>query len=50
MTMFNLGAHGITVDEIRRNLPPSKLYEEAIRFDAKTPIADSGALVAYSGA
>jgi phosphoenolpyruvate carboxykinase (ATP) len=50
MTAFSLEEHGITVDEIRRNLAPSRLYEEAIRFDVKTRIADSGALVAYSGA
>lgn len=50
MTLFHLGEHGITVEDIRRNLPPSRLYEEAIRFDVKTRIADSGALVAYSGA
>jgi phosphoenolpyruvate carboxykinase (ATP) len=50
MTPFHLEAHGITVEDVRRNLPPSKLYEEAIRFDVKTRIADSGALVAYSGA
>ncbi len=50
MIPFHLEEHGITVEDIRRNLPPSKLYEEAIRFDVKTRIADSGALVAYSGA
>jgi phosphoenolpyruvate carboxykinase (ATP) len=50
MTPFQLEQHGITVEDIRRNLPPSRLYEEAIRFDVKTRIADSGALVAYSGA
>jgi phosphoenolpyruvate carboxykinase (ATP) len=50
MTPFHLEEHGITVEDIRRNLPPSRLYEEAIRFDVKTRIADSGALVAYSGA
>ncbi len=50
MRPFHLEEHGITVEDIRRNLPPSRLYEEAIRFDAKTRIADRGALVAYSGA
>jgi phosphoenolpyruvate carboxykinase (ATP) len=44
------GRHGITVEDVRRNLPPSRLYEEAIRHDPATRIADSGALVAYSGA
>jgi len=50
MTPFLLEDYGITVEDVRRNLPPSKLYEEAIRYDARTRIADSGALVAYSGA
>jgi len=50
MTPLLLEDYGIMVEDIRRNLPPSKLYEEAIRYDAKTRIADSGALVAYSGA
>ena len=44
-----LESHGITVADIRRNLVPSRLYEEAIRFDQETRIAESGALVAYSG-
>jgi len=33
-----------------RNLPPSSLYEHAIRFDGESAIAENGALVAYSGA
>ncbi len=49
MSQMDLKAYGITVADIRRNVPPSQLYEEAIRFDAGTRIADSGALVAYSG-
>ncbi|MBI3408815.1 MAG: phosphoenolpyruvate carboxykinase (ATP) [Planctomycetes bacterium] len=49
MAPFDLNSHGITVDDVRRNLTPSRLYEEGIRFDAGTRIADSGALVAYSG-
>ena len=49
MAAFNLSEHGISVAEVHRNLPPSRLYEEAIRFDPGTRIADSGALVAYSG-
>lgn len=47
---FSLQEQGITVLDVRRNLPPSKLYEEAIRHDHLTRIADTGALVAYSGA
>src|SRR4051812_48544312 len=47
---IDLKAHGVTVEDVRYNLTPSQLYEEAIRFDPATRIADSGALVAYSGA
>ncbi len=35
--------------DIRRNLSPAALYSEAIREDAKCDIADTGALIAYSG-
>src|SRR5438045_8953578 len=50
MPAFSLAEHGITVEDVRRNLPPSTLYEEAIRFDTATRLAANGALVAYSGA
>jgi phosphoenolpyruvate carboxykinase (ATP) len=50
MSTFNLTAHGINVTDVRRNLAPAKLYAEAIRDDAECAIADSGALIAYSGA
>ena len=46
---FNLEDHGITVAEIHRNLPPSALYEHAMRYEKGTNIAENGALVAYSG-
>ena len=46
---FSLADHGINVAVVHRNLPPSTLYEEAIRFERQTRIAQSGALVAYSG-
>jgi phosphoenolpyruvate carboxykinase (ATP) len=36
--------------EIYRNLPPSVLYEHAIRFEKDASIAENGALVACSGA
>ncbi len=49
MSRFDLSAHGVTVADVRRNLVPARLYEEAVRFDASTRIADNGALVAYSG-
>ena len=48
-TTFDLTGHGLTVAEVHRNLPPSSLYEHAIRFEKDASIADNGALVAYSG-
>jgi phosphoenolpyruvate carboxykinase (ATP) len=50
MAEFNLVAHGITVEDVQRNLAPAKLYAEAIREEPDCAIADSGALIAYSGA
>jgi phosphoenolpyruvate carboxykinase (ATP) len=47
---FNLKAHGLIVPEVHRNLPPSALYEHAIRYEKDASIAENGALVAYSGA
>src|SRR5262245_50113142 len=49
MSSTDLRPHGITVRDVRRNLHPARLYEEGIRFDSGTCLADSGALVAYSG-
>ena len=46
-TAFDFLAHGLTVKEIHRNLPPSSLYEHAIRFEKDASIAENGALVAY---
>src|SRR6187551_2586176 len=46
---FNLQEYGISVAEIHHNLPPSSLYEHAIRYEKDSSIADNGALVAYSG-
>jgi phosphoenolpyruvate carboxykinase (ATP) len=48
-TGFSLADHDIHVKDVLRNLPPSILYEEAIKFEPATRIAGSGALVAYSG-
>ncbi len=45
----DLKPHGIQVEDTRRNLTPSQLYEEAIRHESGTRIANTGALVAYSG-
>ncbi len=47
---IDLKPYGITVENVPRNLSPAQLYEEAIRHDAGSSIAESGALVAYSGA
>jgi phosphoenolpyruvate carboxykinase (ATP) len=46
---FNLLDYDLTVAEVHRNLPPSQLYEHAIRYEKDASIAESGALVAYSG-
>src|SRR3954468_14385815 len=50
MEPFDLKQYDLTVSEIHRNLPPSALYEHAIRFEKDSGIAENGALVAYSGA
>jgi phosphoenolpyruvate carboxykinase (ATP) len=49
MNSLDLRQHELTVTEIHRNLPPSVLYEHAIRYDREATIAENGALVAYSG-
>ncbi|MFM8579648.1 MAG: phosphoenolpyruvate carboxykinase (ATP) [Planctomycetaceae bacterium] len=49
MRQIDLSRHGITVRDIRRNLPPAELYAEAIRDDPDCAIGDSGARIAYSG-
>src|SRR3954449_12534799 len=46
---FALNQHGLAVAEVHRNLPPSALYEHAIRYEKDASIAENGALVAYSG-
>jgi phosphoenolpyruvate carboxykinase (ATP) len=46
---FNLLHHGITVKTIHRNLVPAKLYEEAVRGERGSAIAENGALVVDSG-
>src|SRR6187549_2429255 len=50
MSAFNFQEHEITVGQVHRNLPVGALYEHAIRFEKDASIAQSGALVAYSGA
>ena len=49
MSNFDLSMHGLSAPTILRNADPSKLYEEAIRFEPGTTISDTGALIAYSG-
>ena len=49
MKSYSLTGMGITVADVQRNLTPSQLYEEAIRRESDSRIADSGALAAYSG-
>jgi phosphoenolpyruvate carboxykinase (ATP) len=49
MSTFDLKSHALTVDEVHHNLPPSALYEHAIRYEKDASIAENGALVAYSG-
>ena len=46
---FSLSRHGITVNDICRNISPGSLYEEAIRHEPGTSISDTGCLIAYSG-
>jgi len=50
MKPFSLAEHGLDVTGVHRNLPPSALYEHAIRYEKDASIAENGALVAYSGA
>jgi phosphoenolpyruvate carboxykinase (ATP) len=49
MAKFTLEAHQLYVGEVHHNLPPSSLYEHAIRYERDASIAENGALVAYSG-
>jgi phosphoenolpyruvate carboxykinase (ATP) len=49
MNDFDLHKHHIFVEEIRRNLAPAALYAEALKEDRGAALADSGALIAYSG-
>lgn len=48
-TNFDLSKHGIKVKNIFRNPSPSEFYEEAIKFDAGSALADNGALIVRSG-
>ena len=50
MSTINLSSYGIEGPVVLRNLPPSRLYIEAIRHEPTSTISDTGALIAYSGA
>ena len=49
MSSIDLTQYGITVKDIQRNMSVARLYEEAIRNEASSVLAQSGALIAYSG-
>jgi phosphoenolpyruvate carboxykinase (ATP) len=49
MSQFDLKNQELTVAAVYRNLPPSSLYEHAVRYEKDSRIAENGALVAYSG-
>ncbi|MGI9458127.1 MAG: phosphoenolpyruvate carboxykinase (ATP) [Aeoliella sp.] len=49
MSQVNLGQYGISVEQVLRNLSPAALYKEALATEKGTVIANSGALIAYSG-
>ncbi|MEM7154707.1 MAG: phosphoenolpyruvate carboxykinase (ATP) [Myxococcota bacterium] len=48
-TPINLDKLGLTVKNVIRNAPPSRLYEHGLRNEPGTAIASSGALIAMSG-
>ncbi|MEM9481917.1 MAG: phosphoenolpyruvate carboxykinase (ATP) [Verrucomicrobiota bacterium] len=49
MEKIPLSQYGIDVEDCYRNVPPPLCYEQAIRFEKKTRISDTGALIAFSG-
>jgi len=49
MATFDLERYGIHVQPVHRNMAPARLYMESIRYEKGASIADSGALVSYSG-
>lgn len=46
---LDLSDHGIKVEHIIRNPAPAQFYEEAVKHDAGSAIANNGALVVRSG-
>jgi len=49
MTQFSLEDHGIGVERVLRNPSPSRLYEDAVRYEEGSAISSTGALIALSG-
>ena len=49
MSDLDLEKYGIHVEDIRRNLSPATLYQEALLLEKGAAIANSGALISYSG-
>ncbi|NBC18633.1 MAG: phosphoenolpyruvate carboxykinase (ATP), partial [Bacteroidetes bacterium] len=49
MATFNLKQHGLDVEDVRRNLAPARLYEEAVRYEKDAAISNKGALIVRSG-
>jgi phosphoenolpyruvate carboxykinase (ATP) len=47
--MFDLTEYQIDVLNVFRNASPATLYEEALRYEKGATLADTGALIAYSG-
>jgi len=50
MESFDLRSYGLSVSDVRRNQSPAKLYAEALAQEKDCVIADTGALIAFSGA
>jgi phosphoenolpyruvate carboxykinase (ATP) len=49
MATLSLKQHGINVEDVRRNLVPACLYEEAVRYEKDAAISNMGALIVRSG-
>ncbi|MDZ7788174.1 MAG: phosphoenolpyruvate carboxykinase (ATP) [Halofilum sp. (in: g-proteobacteria)] len=49
MNRLDLTRHGIGSAAILRNATPTELYEHALAHETGTAVADSGALIAFSG-
>lgn len=49
MLPVDLPKYGLEVTDVRRNLSPAVLVQEALRVEKGAALADSGALIAFSG-